>query len=400
MKRITAFNILLLAGAGLLSALLSCGGSVGGDASVDGTGDTDAAVPDSDVPADPQGEEQPPGPGQGVDILVVVDNSGSMSAEQEILKNAFPALIRALLDPPVDPETGQRVHEPIRDLHLGVISTDLGTAGFNVQTCEDNLLVGDDAILQHAPNGAGCGASYPLYLDYSVADGAPPDLTAMEAITDDFGCIAALGTSGCGFEQQLEAARRALLVQAEPGGPNDGFLRADTIVVILFITDEEDCSAQDPTMFDISSLTYGVNLRCYYEKSKLFPVSRYAADFRSLRSNPDDVVVGMIVGVPPIPGCNGRGSEISGCLDMPAMQEIVRPDLEMLEYVCKYPPTCNPPQPPNPGDCATEAFPARRFVELALNLGEGAIVQSICTGDYVPPMSAISARIAEILTGR
>jgi len=391
MKAAASVIFSLLLGAALAISAQGCGGSIAGPDSSEDRIDVQA----DDAAGDPAGDDIGPlPPPTKVDILVVVDNSGSMAAEQSNLKAAMPALIGALLNPPINPETGLPVHAPVRDLHMGVISTNMGSGGFGVSGCDG---LGDDAILQNLPREAGCDTAYPLFLSYLIGETDPPDATAIADLSAGFGCVAVLGTEGCGFEQPLEAAHKALLVHARPGGPNEGFLRDDSLVLIVFITDEEDCSAEDNALFDLTALTYPANLRCFYEKDMLHDVSRYVNGFRSLRPDPNHVMAGMIVGVPLAPACNGRGTQLADCLDQPPMEETVRPDGQLLEYVCKYPSDCNPPEPPLPGDCMTEAFPARRFVELARGLGENGIVQSICTNNYGPPMQAIASRVAEII---
>jgi hypothetical protein len=374
-----------------------------------GTSDVppDEGAPDADVPEGSEPctggtfirEEIETQPFTAVDILVVVDNSGSMAAEQAMLRDAFPNLIRRILTGTDD--AGNPVHEPVRDLHIGVVSTDMGVGGYSVTTCEGNPMSGDDGILQHTPHGTGCAASYPSFLSYVIDSTADPDLAQVEQVASDFGCIAVLGTNGCGFEQQLQAAYQALVTHSVPGGANAGFLRGNSILAVLFVSDEEDCSAEDTTLFDVSSYPYGLNLGCYYQATKLYPVEHYISAFRDLKDNPDNLVFGFIVGVPPGErACNGRGSEIGNCLDHPAMQETVRADGELLEYVCKYPPDCQPPDPPNVGNCISEAYPGRRYIQLAQELGDSAVVQSICTDSFIPAVSALTEKLREVITSR
>jgi hypothetical protein len=59
-----------------------------------------------------------------------------------------------------------------------------------------------------------------------------------------FSCIAQLGPDGCGYEQSLEAMYRAL----DPA-VNPGFIRDDAALAVLFITDEDDCSARDTSLY-------------------------------------------------------------------------------------------------------------------------------------------------------
>jgi hypothetical protein len=363
--------------------------------------DTPADVPvdtPTDIPADtPTDEAPPPPPPQKVDILAVIDSSGSMADEQAALKSAIPEMISSLLDPPIDPVSGERVHEPVRDVHAGVISVDMGVANYIVGTCETSPAAGDDGILQHATEAAGCSPDYPSYLSYTIGGTEEPDPADVSALSHDFGCIAVLGTQGCSFEQQLEAALKALTLHSLPGGANEGFLRDDSMLAVIFITDENDCSVSDTTLFDLSSMTYSPGLACYRQAAKLHPISRYVEGFGNLRAYPEYLVVGMIVGVPPGSVCNGWGDSIDGCLDLADMEERENAEGSSLEYVCKYPPECTPFSPDNPGDCLTEAIPARRFVEVAQGLGSSAFVQSICTDSYVPLMDAVAERIGELV---
>ena len=61
------------------------------------------------------------------------------------------------------------------DLHVGVVSSDMGVPGVNFGTgsgCSADG--GDDGVLLHSPHGATCSASYPAFLSYAAADGSNP----------------------------------------------------------------------------------------------------------------------------------------------------------------------------------------------------------------------------------
>ena len=64
-----------------------------------------------------------------VDLLFMVDNSGSMAQEQASLREQFPKLISVLASG--DPGPGKEKFPPAKDLHLGVVSSDLGLVGIN-----------------------------------------------------------------------------------------------------------------------------------------------------------------------------------------------------------------------------------------------------------------------------
>jgi len=317
-----------------------------------------------------------------VDILVVVDDSMSMAEEQANLAETFPQLIDKLLAPEVDPETGRPDHMPVRDLHIGVISTDMGTGGYPVESCA-NPYYGDDGILQHSPSPyvTGCDSAYALFLSYASDD---PDAEQIQWMSTAFGCIAVLGTEGCGFEQQLKAARKAL-IDHRMGG-NLGFLRPESLLAIVFMTDEEDCSVAsgNERIFDALDPTLGhMNLRCFNNAYMLVDVGTYVNDFRSLREDPEKLVLTFLVGVPRVIDCEGYGSAIPGCLDRPEMQERIDPVTPG-----RLVPSCS--------STTGEAYPPRRFVQIAQQFGDRALVQSICTDDFSPAIGQLTGKIQQL----
>jgi hypothetical protein len=336
--------------------------------------DTGSGAPDKPCPEgmhmalEVTSSEVPP-----VDILVVVDNSMSMAEEQASLASSFPTLLRGILEG----SGGIRVD----DLHVGVVSTDMGTGGYDVETCFDPV-DGDDGILQHEPNPslAGCDSAYPSYLSYTAE---PPDIPAVDKLSRDFGCIATLGIDGCGFEQQLKAGKRALVDHRD--GENAGFLRPESLVIALFLTDEEDCSVKvgGEGIFDTLDSSMGhLCLRCYHHPHLLEPVETYVEALRSLRTDPDRLIAAFLVGVPEHGDCLGRGSDIPGCLDHPDMAGCVDP-VSMTRLV----PTCV--------TSTGEAYPGRRYVEVAQALGESSFVSSICADDFRPAMRDLAEMALE-----
>ncbi len=67
-------------------------------------------------------------------------------------------------------------------------------------------------------------------------------------LEDTLACIAQVGANGCGFEAQLEAMKRAL---DGSRSENQGFLRPGAALAIVILTDEDDASAADPTVFTL-----------------------------------------------------------------------------------------------------------------------------------------------------
>jgi hypothetical protein len=355
-----------------------------------------------------------------VDLLFVVDDSASMGEEQEALRREFPALIRALTSGDRDGD-GTVDFPPVQDLHLGVVSTDMGLQGI------DGILgcggLGKDGVLQSAGDTelAGCEESYPSFLSYDAETDSPTQ------VASDFGCIASLGTEGCGFEQPLEAALKALTPSDSSTGfvssagfpdadrghgdtDNDGFLRPNdpegpSVLGVVVVTDEEDCSWSDPRHLtppdflppDSELAMQDLNLRCFYNPDNLFPVDRYVDGLRKLREGNEELLVfGVIAGVPPdlvdaearagVDFADGAAREeyYDGILGDDRMQETVDATLEA-------------PFGNLEPSCVTDngrAYPPRRLVQVARGFGEGGIVQSICQDDFGPAMDVLVGSLA------
>jgi hypothetical protein len=162
-----------------------------------------------------------------IDLLFVVDNSGSMEAEQNSLIADFETMLAPL----------QALEGGLPSLHIGVISTDVGAG----TACNAG---GDGGALQLGTNGC-AGLDGRFIVDVDDGDGGRTrnysgDLGAT------FACMAQLETAGCGFEHPLESIRQALDPAA---GVNPGFLRDDARLAIIILSDEDDCSAFDDEVF-------------------------------------------------------------------------------------------------------------------------------------------------------
>ena len=336
------------------------------------------------------------GRGRGeLDVLLAVDNSNSMTEEQASLAAEIPRMARVFATGDLDGDGVQDV-PAVRSVRIGTVSSDMGTGGYTVPTCARSDF-GDDAVLWTAGNTtiAGCMASYPQYAEL----GAGASSSELDAFVQQVACTATIGIGGCGFEQQLESVIKAITPSTAPmtffrgtsghaDGVNAGFLRSSSILATIVMTDENDCSASDPEIFNPTSATYGatdLNLRCFeHQSTALHPVRRYADALRASRSDPRDVVFGLIAGVP----VDLAGSDPTTILADPRMVETVDPTIgNRLEPSCEV-------------SGRGEAFPPRRFVELAEELGSAAsTVQSICQADYGPTVDAILRRVADRVSG-
>jgi len=174
-----------------------------------------------------------------VDVLFVVGTPNCMLEEQEQLRWAFPALLGSLGSP--------RFPSKMPNLHVGIVSTDLGAGEQSWPGCQPG---GDAARLQYQPRRAGCTPPADPFI--ALQDGVanvPGSSDAVTGVKEAFECIVELGNRGCGFIQALESARRALDAQL---AVNPGFLRPDALLAVVFVTNMDDCSVQDPALFDPS----------------------------------------------------------------------------------------------------------------------------------------------------
>jgi hypothetical protein len=202
------------------------------------------------------------------DILFMIDNSNSMAPKQCSLRQYFPNFIQPLKDLATKP-----------DLHLGIVTSDMGAGQFSVPTCETQG--GDQGILQNteaAPpvecpevkcgNGAGQGRlnnAADRFLTYSPSSSGGAAVNFTGDIADAFACYAALGTGGCGFEHQLASVRAALAGCESDSGcsqhQNENFFRKDAYLAVILLTDEDDCSAPSTsTLFDPSQTSVSTQL--------------------------------------------------------------------------------------------------------------------------------------------
>jgi hypothetical protein len=195
-----------------------------------------------------------------------------MEGEQSNLANNFPRLIDALRSEKLgraaggaacsaDDESGCR----IPDVHIGVVSSDLGAGPYSdIPHC---AMGGRGAKLQLAEHAgeASCPRPHHPWISYDPLNDksnvSPPGEDAIGAVSAAFGCMARLGAKGCGFEQQLEAARLALDPTANT---NPGFVRPSALLAVVFITDEDDCSAADTRIYNRDDRSFAPsNFRCF-----------------------------------------------------------------------------------------------------------------------------------------
>jgi hypothetical protein len=219
-----------------------------------------------------------------IDLLFMIDNSRSMGDKQELLAKAVPKLMNRLVVPRCVSLAGV-THErktldescpddfapefrAVSDIHVAVISSSLGAHGAATSSCKSMPPTDDRALLlpkvrpdEGLVDYAGSG-----FLAWDPQQKlSPPGENDAQRLGHSFGeMVKATGEEGCGFEASLESWYRFLIDPEPPltisveGGKSvasgiDGellaqrqaFLRPDSLVAVVMLTDENDCSIRD-----------------------------------------------------------------------------------------------------------------------------------------------------------
>ncbi|HVZ32529.1 MAG TPA: hypothetical protein VG963_08885 [Polyangiaceae bacterium] len=375
-----------------------------------------------------------------VDLLFMIDNSGSMASKQIKLAAELPRLVQVLTSGDRDagrtaPAGGPRMFTPVSSMHLAVVSSNMG--GLPDGVPENDTIVGipacegygDDGLFLNSAQVAidGVTAESPTeFPNYTTGDvvlppdpnceglPAPPPYQDYEAgedpsadeVAQSFSCISKLGVRGCPIEEQLESMWKALAPSTndtfldgtsghgDPDGDNAGFLRDDAILAVMIVSDEDDCSLtqQGKEYLDTAQNQQDLALGCTFHSDQeglTQPVKRYIDGLHSLKpNNPDRVIFSAITGIP----TRANGQDPQQVLNLPEMQ--VRQGLLSIVGIGLPQPTCTE----TTGGRNQEAYPGKRFVQVAAGFTDQ-VLYSICSDDYGPALDNLIEKIADKLTG-
>ena len=210
-----------------------------------------------------------------IDLLFVIDNSGTMADAQENLARNFPLLIRQLEDlrdaneelvypdvqimvtttdmdnplcapwhaPDYTPAKGSPITDPCTNRlpRFTGLPTFWPGAVSKPEVCTDRCLndvapQGDPFIWFHGEHN-------------NLPDVPPTDIngdgTPESVVAQALSCIGPQGFDGCGFEKQLESMLQALNPNASWNSGARPFLRPGALLAIVIVSDEVDCSVKD-----------------------------------------------------------------------------------------------------------------------------------------------------------
>jgi hypothetical protein len=376
-----------------------------------------------------------------VDILFVIDNSGSMGEEQAILAANIGSFIDVL------------EHDDVEaDYRIGITTTDMGNpwcpsgsttpelGHLVLSSCKTRLadfLFNNGAVdvQDLACNDICTLDESELEIQPSTTDVDPdpkphpwleriagkkniPSTTLTSAA---FACFGPQGVNGCGFESPLEAMYFAVVRAQTDTENNYGFIRDSATLAVIFLTDEADCSYNpgwaeifdadgprtfwsDPQAnFPTSAVCWNAGVQCSGDPSGydacdpvnkdvngtldvgddqavLYPVSRYINLLEQVEQQKQALDANQELIVSLIAGVDNAGQ--------PHYANASDPEFQNNFGIG---PGCEAPNPLDPNE-PIQAVPPVRLRDVT-NAFTPDNMFSICEQDYSPALEAVAARI-------
>jgi hypothetical protein len=324
------------------------------------------------------------------DVLLVVDDSFSMSGKQQRLAAALQNFTGELdaLNPPVDYQVA---------VTTTTVSERLGACGppgdpSAAAKCDSEW----EASGFSCDSGLACFRAFPAAGRFHQGASAPaPVLRRADYTAQQFaGYLASsvqVGVNGARQPQGMEAMKLAL--------QQPGFVRDGAKIVVAFFTDAEDCS--DPghrlAMLAKDPATGNIVDQCAImarggAPSALEPVANYVNYLRGLKDSdgtPKEVEVGAVVSLQ-------DGTQDPGVCANPACDAAC--DAPAAVAACDARCTSSPTYRICIADCASECHifcggqvPGRRYLDLAYAFS--GVAANVCSDDASPSLSRLSAVI-------
>ncbi|MGE0549182.1 MAG: hypothetical protein AB7O24_14430 [Kofleriaceae bacterium] len=335
---------------------------------------------------------------RNLDLLFVVDDSPGMLEKQGALRFALPTLLEQL----------ELVPGGLPNLHVGVVSSDLGTQAALDATPGPPLgrlgqggcaSQGKGGILQTYGAALLGGGNY-------ITDILRTDASRIAnysgSLADALGRMTAAGEGGCNFEQHLEAIKVAL----DDNPSNGGFVRPDAMLGVIVLADEDDCSMAHSTLIseDSSKLGAIASFRCtrhgvVCDDDGADPDAMNETGLKSkCRASTDSPYVADIDRYVTFL------EQLKGST-RPVMMSVIAGQPDPFHVELRPPPQGGVPQPALSASCTyagvqglTGADPAVRLFEFASRFHHG-VTASVCGSDYRGALTKIAVQIETLLVG-
>ena len=202
-----------------------------------------------------------------VDLLFVIDNSGSMGGYQEALGLAFPAFTDTLVT----------ALPPGTNVHVGVTSTEMGYSSMGSTSISNGVcnFTGDGGQSEDGfydtpdmGNSGKNGAQGRLYQangDYYAEFNTDDPQNVIDGVKTWFNAAANIGTGGSNIE--MLTAPAGWVAHTANDASNAGFIRdAGSVMVVFFMQDEPDQTPMmvngQPTGTEMLNMLAGAKQQC------------------------------------------------------------------------------------------------------------------------------------------
>ena len=251
-------------------------------------GGTGTTMTDTDAGGPGLGPDQLPGNTcEKMDILFVIDDSGSMAEEQGNLAANFPRFIEVL-------DAFQTGAGRGLDYRLGVTTTGKDfTTVVNISFL--GMTLPPMTIAENGPAGRllqseSCGMTRP-WIERSDT-----------GVADSFSCIAQVGVMGASTEMPLHMWELAVTDRVADGS-NAGFLREDALLAVVILTDEDDCSRPEDrleiTIDDPLTMPMTAADECSPDNEELIQIDHFLSVFDTVKGDRGRWAVATIAGPGP-----------------------------------------------------------------------------------------------------
>lgn len=317
------------------------------------------------------------------DILIIMDNSGSMVGEQTAIAQSFQVFKNGL-----DKKFGKGKYQ------IAVITTGMESVGMTTnacQACNDQRRY--SCINQTGESGRfqdRLGHNTGTVEDPQFVFESDPSCKIMDSSNiehcfydqaKDQGVIFT-GVNGCGYERGLASMRSALsepLITTYNTTATKKFLRDNAVLAVVVISDEEDCG-------EVGDVTEGINgIKddvCYYAANGQGPDGAYS-DPKEGRLYKLEPLLNYYDFLMDLKG--GRTGYVKFAA-VTGMADESDPSSTQITFTSDAPdadkvPSCSTP------DCQSDfgycdAYPGTRYIDLAKMFGDNGFVGTICTNNF------------------
>lgn len=229
---------------------------------------------------------------------------------------------------------------------------------FNNSACE----AADGPVGQRRCSPAGLCEVKPAFLRAEDYPDGSDDGVDDDRVIDDFACLSAVGTCSIGASTFPERGLDSLYTALRPDSDlNRGFLRPDALLLVVFVSDDDDCSVgADGTARLSGESCWGSEAEALAEVADFY-------DFMTTRvkNSPEQVMAAAIVGPVPI------GFEWTG-----------------PEYSCSQAGDDSGTRLATAGD---------RYTRFVRSFGHRGVVGSICEADFSPILDQVTRAVSRSL---